>query len=265
MSIKNILVAYSGEAAKKSALKHAVKLAKLHGAWVTGVISHQGQSIAEERFGARLPSNIIEEIRQIDRDRIENIKKVFFEILADAGLRDRAEFIDLEKNEVTNLSTFARMFDVTVMGVHSKDMHEAHLSAYPDRVALESGRPVLIVPNGYEADDLADHALVAWDGKRASARALGDAMNYLETKPKVTVLVVGKQSIAGVDYLLKSLERHGVEGNLLIKEPEYSIANTILTTANEISAKLIVMGAYEHSKFAQDIFGGVTRHVMNDA
>ena len=36
-------------------------------------------------------------------------------------------------------------------------------------------------------------------------------------------------------------------------------------TADEIGAKLIVMGAYEHSKFSQDIFGGVTHDVVRSS
>lgn len=40
-----------------------------------------------------------------------------------------------------------------VTGVHtvSSDDH-AHLSASPDMLALQSGRPVAVVPDGYEAD-----------------------------------------------------------------------------------------------------------------
>jgi nucleotide-binding universal stress UspA family protein len=264
MSVKNILAAYSGQASKESALKHAVKVAKLHDAWVTGVISHHGQPLAEERFGGRLPNSILEELHELDRQRLKEIQDSFESIMHENGLGDRSDFMDIAQNEVTNLSAFARAFDLVVMGPHSNEPGESHISAHPDRVALESGRPVLIVPNGYKADQLSDHALIAWDGKRSAARALGDAMNYLETKPKVTILCVGKQATPGTDQLLTSLARHNVETNLLVKSPDFSIAKTILDTLNEVNAKLLVMGAYEHSKFAQDIFGGVTNEVMKD-
>jgi len=264
MSVKNIIATYSGQAGKQCALRHAIKVAKLHDAWITGVISHNGQSLAEGRFGGRLPASILNELHELDKKRLEEIKQDFETIVSENGLADRSEFIDLDQSDIPNLSTFARAFDVVIMAPHTNEPGEAHLSAHPDRVALESGRPVLIVPNGYEADQLADHALIAWDGKRSAARALGDAMNYLETKPKVTILCVGKEATPGVDQLLKSLERHGVETNLLVKQPEISIGNTILQTLDEVGAKLLVMGAYEHSKFAQDIFGGVTHAVMND-
>ena len=36
MTIKSILAAYSSEDAHGSGVKHAIKLAQLHGAWLTG-------------------------------------------------------------------------------------------------------------------------------------------------------------------------------------------------------------------------------------
>ena len=41
-----------------------------------------------------------------------------------------------------------------------------------------------------------------------------------------------------------------------------SVANTILSEAKKDSARLIVMGAFEHSKFSHDLIGGVTTDVM---
>lgn len=264
MSVKNILAVYSGLESKKSGLLYAIKLANLTGAWITGALGHDGKPIAEERFKSRLPSYILKEIHEIDVKHIEDIVNRFETTLKEHDLLDRSTFYDLEKSEVKDMSALARAFDLVIMGPHSKDEKDSHLSAYPDRVALQSGRPVLIVPNDYVSEDLASHALVAWDGKRASARALADAMSILENKPKLTILSVGEKPLPGTDILLTSLERHGADANLLMKRVNFSIANTILETAEEINSQLIVMGAYEHSKFAQDIFGGVTHSVIKE-
>ncbi len=160
------------------------------------------------------------------------------------------------------LSEFARSFDLIVTGVHSHAENEEHLSANPDLIALRSGRPVLVIPDGYSSDNLAEHALVAWDGKRSSARAIGDAMPTLEEKAKVTVLTVGSNKAPGTDTLLRNLGRHGIDAGFLLKPRQGSIASTILSAADEISAKLVVMGAFEHSKFSHDVFGGVTTDVI---
>lgn len=265
MSVKNILAVYSGLESKKSGLLYAIKLAKLNASWITGALSHDGKPIAEERFKGRLPSHILKEIHDIDVKHVKDIVNRFETTLDEHGLLDKSTFFDLEKSEIKDISALARVFDLVIMGPHSKDDKDSHLSAFPDQVALQSGRPVLIVPNDFVSKKLADHALVAWDGKRASARALADAMSVLDDKPKLTILCVGEKQIPGTDILLTSLERRGVDANVLMKQVKLSIANTILETADEIKSQLIVMGAYEHSKFAQDIFGGVTQSVIKEA
>jgi nucleotide-binding universal stress UspA family protein len=90
-------------------------------------------------------------------------------------------------------------------------------------------------------------------------------MSSLEEKAKVTLLTVGSKQAPGTDILLRNLERHGIDADLILKSRRKSVANTILTTAEEVSAKLVVMGAFEHSKFSHDMFGGVTTDVMRDA
>ena len=138
----------------------------------------------------------------------------------------------------------------------------------PDLIALRSGRPVLIVPESYAAPALSDHVLVAWDGKRAAARALGDAMDIIEGKRQVTILTVGTDTPDPVadDGILRYLARHGITANRLHRSAQgRNIASVIEDVADEAGAKLIVMGAYEHSKFSQDVFGGVTHDVLKTA
>ncbi len=54
MSIKSILCAYSGEANRGSGLRHAIRLAHKHDAYLTGVLRH-GRPMLERRFAAQVP------------------------------------------------------------------------------------------------------------------------------------------------------------------------------------------------------------------
>ena len=123
------------------------------------------------------------------------------------------------------------------------------------------------MPQNYAATEINEHALVAWDGKRAAARALVDAMHILQTKSRVTVLTIGKGDTlptrAG-DDVLTLLRHHGVVAELLLRpQGRDGIGRTILNTCAEVGAGLLVMGAYEHSKFSEDILGGVTRDIFS--
>jgi nucleotide-binding universal stress UspA family protein len=264
MSLKNILAAYSGKATRGAALRHAVKLALHHGAHITGVLRH-GRPLLERRFARHIPDHLFASLHEADARRIAEISARFSDITAQSGLEGRAEFIDLTPDQGQSLPEFARSFDLVVTGTHSDDADEAHLASQPDLIALQSGRPVLVVPDGYDSSGLASHALVAWDGKRSAARALGDAMPGLEHKARVTVLCVGDAPVAGTEQLIANLARHGIHAGLRTVPRKGRTGDTILAAAQDLGAGLIVMGAFEHSKFAHDVFGGVTTDVIRDA
>lgn len=263
MTIKNILVAYSGWSAGESALEHGLKIADHYDAWVTGIVGH-GQSQLLRAFGGQAPTDVVEVIKENEVSEIARAKEIFAEAVARHGRSEASEILDVFDEGGTTVASFARTFDLVVTAPQSTERAEGHLSASPDLIALQSGRPVLIVPKNYMAKGLSTHVVVAWDGKRAAARAIGDAMPMLEEKGKVTVLTIGKTTPAGTDRLIQNLRRHGVDAEHLQQTKSGSIGHTILTATREISADLIVMGAYEHSKFAHDVFGGVTTDVIKE-
>ncbi len=260
MHIKSILCAYSGDAAQGSGLRHAVKLAQHHDAHLTGVLRH-GRSRLEGRYATRVPEALLSQLREADAAHIAEISERFRAAAGQGGLGDMAEFVEIDPVRDGPLSAFAHAFDLIVTGVHTDAANEAHLAAHPDMLALKSGRPVVVVPDDYDAEGLADRALVAWDGKRSAARALGDAMGVLAEKSHVTLLSVG-ESPRGTDRMLANMRRHGIAVDARTVGRQGSIAETILAEAAKDKAKLIVMGAFEHSKFAHDLFGGVTTGVI---
>ncbi|SFQ01153.1 universal stress protein [Tranquillimonas alkanivorans] len=263
MSIKNILVAHTGSAAFPSSLRHAVQIAVRHDAWLTALYGNTSSYFDQV---LELTGDMKKKLSSVRKARIEDSRRLFEAEVEAAGMSDRSRF--LEPEDVGNLSPseVGRHFDFVVTGFHPNRPADEFRAVSPDIIALQSGRPVLVVPDGYTATSRADHALVAWDGKRAAARALNDSMFILEEKPrKVSLVTVGNllhdspQAIS----IKSHLERHGIEAeHISLPEVRRGIAGSIQKTANEIGAKLIVMGAYEHSKFSQDIFGGVTHEVV---
>ncbi|MDT0682032.1 universal stress protein [Roseicyclus sp. F158] len=231
--------------------------------FLTGALRH-GRSKLTRKFHGQLPKPVLDQLKAADDEMMARVSTQFMELVREGGVEDRADFVDLVPDRDGPISSYARAFDIVVTGSHPPDTSEEHAVAFPDLIALQSGRPVLVVPPDYEASGLADHALVAWDGKRSSARALGDAMPILEQKACVTILTVGAVKPEGADILLRNLQRHNISARYVTRPREGSVATTILSAAEEFSAKLLVMGAFEHSKFSHDIMGGVTTDVMRD-
>lgn len=264
MAIKNILCAYNGNNTATKSLDYALKLAKHHGAFLTGVVRHS-KPVIETRFAAHLPKEVIDTMHKSDAELIAAIAERFAKEADVADLSANSEFIEIPDNEDLALGAMARPYDLVVTGVPSDDVSVAHLTAHPDLVALHSGRPVLVVPDSGSSERLADHALLAWDGGRSAARALGDALTIEKQQTKVTVLSVGAEAPKGTEQLLNNLRRHGVAAELIVKPRKATVAETIVKAADDVGANFIVMGAYERSKFSHDMFGGPTTDIMRKA
>lgn len=264
MICKSILCPYSGDASRGSGLKHAIKLARLYDAHLTGVMRH-GRPLLERRFAAQIPEHLLQTLHDADNAKAKDVAARFRSVTAEAGLADRAEFIDLNPARHGPMAEFARSFDLIVTGAHAVTSDDdAHLSANPDMLALQSGRPVVVVPDGYDAPGLASHALVAWDGKRSATRAVADALSALTGKISVTLLSV-TTAPKNTDHLVRNLQRHGIDVQARTVSKSGSIADTILREAEKDDARLVVMGAFEHSKFSHDLFGGVTTDVIRNS
>lgn len=70
----------------------------------------------------------------------------------------------------------------------SEDGNLSHIEIHPDRVAFDSGRPVMTSPANYQGSVSAGRAVVVWDGGRAAARALVDAMQILESEAELEIV-----------------------------------------------------------------------------
>jgi nucleotide-binding universal stress UspA family protein len=139
-----------------------------------------------------------------------------------------------------------------------------------DRLAVEGGRPVLILPNAGQHRDLGRNVLIAWDGRREAARAVFDALPLLRQAKTVRLISVNPQSAgevaqdAAAQDICGSLERHGVKcGPVQTVGPRGGVGQTLLASAKEHGCDLLVMGCYGHTRLREFILGGASRHVLS--
>lgn len=268
MTIKSILVGYSGDAESSGGLKLAIQMARKYEAHLTGVVSH-GPAFLEREFSRLMKDEVLQIIRGRDAKAVAEIKSRFESQVAAGGLGTNATFLDLHTRQGFSITECARGYDILVMGRRAAEPGRGHFGEPPEDIAVNSGRPVVLVPHGYALDALNEHAVLAWDGSRAAARALGDAMHILTTKDRVSVLTVGDvtRKTPSAQDVLALLALHGIPAEHITRATKNraSITNTILDACAEVGAGLLVMGAYGHSRVMEEWFGGVTRDIMNDA
>jgi len=265
MAIKNLLVAFNGSESSKSALRAAQMMANKYNAHLTGLLAYDPSPVSEY-VKNYIPEDMQAEIADAAERAYDEIGAQFLQEAEKAGLGDRANWIQVAYTPDEAVIEYARYADITLMGQYDDTVGDERLFLHPDIVALESGRPVLIVPRGGAPERLGDQAMVAWDGRRAAARALADAMQILETKSLVTILTVGEvpgaEAAPGLD-VTEHLRRHGIETQWVRLERSHgSAGRAIIEYSNEHNPGLLVMGAYEHSKLREDYFGGATKSAI---
>ncbi|MBK5926336.1 universal stress protein [Rhodobaculum claviforme] len=267
MPLKSILAAFSGDPHSCTALQLALQLQRRHGAYLTGVVWH-GRMPLETRHRAFLGRTVADMLANREDEAARIIRADFEARVAAGGDPQAASFIDLHEMEDLSLPQRARAYDLVVMSRHAAEVGREHAEVRPDVMALRSGRPIIAVPDAYDGQ-LPEHMLLAWDGKRAAARALGDMLHVLGGVRKVTVLTIAatpEPAPEAGDDVVGLLHRHGLEASRIYRTaPRGRTTRAILDACGDTGADMLVMGAYEHSKFTEDLWGGVTRDILADA
>lgn len=169
----------------------------------------------------------------------------------------------------------ARAADLVVASQSDRTWGLSALLDRSERLAIESGRPVLVVPNAGELVPLPRSALIAWNQTREATRALYEALPLLKLAGRVEVLTIDESGGAAVldshcdrrvvplSAMAEVLVAHGVHTTIAtLASSPVSIGHQICARAAEQNADLVVMGAYGHSRLREFVFGGATRHVL---
>jgi nucleotide-binding universal stress UspA family protein len=138
---------------------------------------------------------------------------------------------------------------------------------------LGSGRPTLLLPSTFDPERaLGRRIALGWNATPEAARAIWDAMPLLTAAEEVWVLVVDQdrhdadfKDTRGED-LARHLARYGVKvGVRLFRATSGDVSRVLREALNELSADLLVLGAYGHPRISELLFGGVTQWALREA
>jgi nucleotide-binding universal stress UspA family protein len=165
------------------------------------------------------------------------------------------------------VGSHGRVFDVIVMNRPDANSTGLYNRAIESGL-FESGRPILISPPS-PPRQIATNVLIAWNCSTEQARAIALAMPLLQKADRVTVLTVtGGTAVPGpsAEQLIRYLQRNGIAAEPLIVElARRNTGEAILATAKTLGCDLLIKGAYTQNRLRQMIFGGATRHVLENA
>jgi nucleotide-binding universal stress UspA family protein len=264
MSIRNILVAFNGTPEAASAVRLAAMLAKQNNAHLTGLYPHSmpAQAFPMDAYVSQL---VIDTLEGQEKENAVRVRSEFETLMQDEELTRRAEFFPVRGYPNDVIVRFARTYDLTVIAQPGDSPPDRFHEPDPDTIAVQSGRPIMIAPRSFLGGAVPRRSVLAWDGRRSAARAMSDAMTMLEGSEHVTVLHVGDETeVRGTGWdIMEHLGRHDIEAELeILPKNGRAVADIVLDTCLNKQAGLLVMGAYEHSRFSEAILGGVTRDVL---
>lgn len=270
MALNDILVHMDQTRGSVARVDAALRLARQQGARVTGLYVVP-EPTALSLVSPWMARRAVDDLRQSMNTWADDACAGLRGKLEAAGLEGDCEIASVAEHEtVSTIAERARFSDAVVVGQSDPDEPAPGGHQLAEQVVLTCGRPALVVPYIGLPDGFARRVLVAWDGGREAARALGDAIPILRKAETVRIIRVhpGAGSVDDSYWsgnLRAYLERHGVTAEVVGEVSplgDVSVAELLLARAADFAIDLLVMGAYGHSRMRELVLGGVTREVF---
>ncbi len=264
--IKDIIVNLSVTKNDNAVANYAASVAAALQAHITGV-AFIYDPIIPISDGGYIPAEVIETQRADNEAAAESAIKSFTAATDRAGIS--AEPLTLNSSLAGAADRFARIarrFDLAIVGQGQPEGSSME-QIVAETTLFGSGRPVIMVPYIQKAPFKIDNVMICWDGSRAAARAVADAIPILGKNGHIEIISVlnepGKQDeIEGTD-IGRHLARHGLKVDVhRISGGDIDVGDALLSHAADSSADFMVMGGYGHSRLREFVLGGVTRLIF---
>ena len=264
MSFKTILVHLNDSRRAEAVLEAAAQLATRYNSHLIGLHVYASMPASPIPMASTALGSVV----GAERKNSEVIAEIF------KRMTTSKEFVaewQLQKVPHIDLAPLVlergRAADLIVVGQTDPDWDLSPLLDFPERLALESGRPVLVIPYGGRFPRIGHRVVIAWKAGRESARAAFDALPLLQGAESVHILEVkeradAKSTLGPDTSIAVALARHGIKPVVHTSiAADISVGDEVLSRLADFEADLLVMGAYGHSRFRELVFGGATRHI----
>jgi nucleotide-binding universal stress UspA family protein len=264
--IKDIIVNLSVTKNDNAVANYAASVAAALQAHLTG-IAFIYDPVVPIPDGGYIPADIIERQRADNEAAAQSALESFTVASSRAGIP--AEPLTLSASLAGAADQFARMarcFDLSIVGQGQAEMSTME-QIIAETTLFGSGRPMIMVPYIQKEPFKIDNVMICWDGSRAAARAVADAIPILGKGSRVEIVIItherGKQyDIEGAD-IGQHLARHGFKVEVQrLAGGDIDVADALLSHAADSSADFMVMGGYGHSRLREFVLGGVTRSIF---
>jgi len=134
---------------------------------------------------------------------------------------------------------------------------------------FNAGIPTMVLPAEWSRQLSVSRLLVGWCPTAQAARAIRESVHWLNAGCDVQIVMVNNSKstddMSSSDELAAFLSRKGLNVKINNKlGKKNSIANALSQVAVELSADLLAIGAYGHSRTRELLFGGTTQALLEN-
>jgi nucleotide-binding universal stress UspA family protein len=265
-SIKQVLVHLDATQATRQRLQVAIRVAQQEGARLSAHYATMPMFLA-----ATMPPEgaaAVAALLEVDQQQRAAARAMFDDVV-------NAAQVDASWSDTIDASAF-RSFALQSLFAYLLVLGQRepghHLAApvpadFPESVMLASGRPALVLPRFGCPETFGTVATIAWKPTREAARAVTAALPLLRRANEVHVLCWGAHEDGAITGerldLGRYLALHGVQATWHrdASQPD-KLGEALLSRLADLSASLLVMGCYGHSRAREWTLGGASRTIL---
>ena len=268
MTYNTILVALNDVSRMDALLSVTLGLAAKHDAHVIGLYVIPAVRVYPT-MSAHVVPGVDDACRVFFQQHSDAVEASFNEAVRKAGARGEWRLVDSTSVDISDgVIAHGYQADLVVASQKNSEVANGIEDDFCDRLVMEAGRPVLLVPMSGEFKTLGQHVVVGWNAGREAARSVFDALPILKQAEEVHLVWGDPQGSASAGDLpgaeiAASLARHDIEVTAEALTGDHEGAGAaLISRATELGADLLVTGAYGHSRVREFVFGGVTRTML---
>jgi nucleotide-binding universal stress UspA family protein len=270
MGYRTILLNLQDPARAEAIVQAGIGLARSFGAHLIGLYVIPKVQYFYATAAIQVATEVFEAEQRFFDEQAEKNKKIFEREVPNDVV---SEWRSIQADGVVTTDTIVAQSicaDLVVTGQIDPEQGLEGDIGTPERLVMESGRPVVVLPYAGRFKTIGDNILVSWNASREAARATFDALPLLKKAKTVKLLWINPDSENGGNgagmpgsEMATTLSRHDIKveaGHSATQD--IGVGDELLSRAADQGADLLVMGAYGHSRVREYVFGGATRHIL---
>jgi nucleotide-binding universal stress UspA family protein len=251
-------------------LKGAIDFCETRGAHLTALLVSMGMAATSGTYEAAVSTAWIEERqREIDTlsKKAEELRAILGRSETSFDVQEVYADFAFAAEDIAERALYADLVLVGPQAARDEELQRRVVNG----ALFQSPASILINPKRTNVGLAPKAILLAWDSSDEAARAARESMEFLQSAGKVHVTLIdpvasrsanGEEPGADVAVFLS---RHGVKVDVdCITSGGRRVDEVLRQHAMDVDADMIVMGAYNHPRLQQRLFGGVTQSMLKD-